>query len=161
MAQQPNVELDRSDAPKESLAPPAGRWTPTRPGEVLTPDGQRIGAGFGRPGPDIGFAYHLLGYHVPAEARSKRLDAVLVAVIGARASAIGRAPVAKDAAVAAALLGFGQDDEDAASARRRAVLDATTHEHPTGSAFVASIPVEVLHGDADGARRWVAGQLSQ
>jgi hypothetical protein len=155
MAQQPNVELDRSDAPKADLPTPAGRWSPTRPGEVLTPDAQVIGAGFGRPGPDIGFAYKLISHHVPAEDRSRRLDDVMVAIMGARASAIGRAPVAKDAAVAAALLGFGPGERRRAEARRKGILDSTAHEHSAGNAFVASIPPEVLHGEVDGAREWV------
>lgn len=161
MAQQPNVELERSDAPTADLRTPAGRWSPSRPGEVLTPDAQVVGEGFGRPGPDTGFAYKCIGHHVPAEERSGRLDDVMVAIMGARASAIGRAPVSVDAAVAAALLGFGPGDRAIATARRNGILDATAHEHSKGSAFVASIPPEVLHGDVAGAREWVDGDLSR
>ncbi|NND85563.1 MAG: hypothetical protein HKN46_10490 [Acidimicrobiia bacterium] len=91
---------------------------------------------------------------------SRRLDAVLVAVINARAAALGRTPVREDAEIAMAVLGLGPEEAKASAARRQAILDDTFGEFPAGKGFAASIPVAVLTGDVGGAKRWAAGEAS-
>ncbi|HVE94675.1 MAG TPA: hypothetical protein VNB24_07115, partial [Acidimicrobiales bacterium] len=50
--------------------PPAKRWFPVRPGEVVTTGGQPEGPGFGAIGPDQGYALRL------ARAFTERLELV-------------------------------------------------------------------------------------
>lgn len=151
MGQQPNIELTEADAPTEKLDRGAERrWRPTRPGEILSPADVPAGAAFGRPGPDMGWALRLLARtSYDRGSRPKELDALLTALIGARAAAVGRGPVPQDVEVALSILGLRPDDLDAdprahLAARRDAWLDAVAHEPSPGMQALADIPESLL-----------------
>lgn len=139
MGQQPNVSLGIEDLPRHTSHPPApGRWRPDRPGDLSGPDAVPRGVGFGTPGPDAGYALRLLRERDLPGGEEHRADvtAAVAAVMGARAAALGRAPVAADAAAAIALLAL-----DDASAGRLAGIG---HDHARLRALVAAIPTERL-----------------
>ena len=58
MGQQPNIELDIDDLPRDTHEPgaPSG-WKPTRPGEILSPAAMPVGGVFGNPSPDGGISF--------------------------------------------------------------------------------------------------------
>lgn len=162
MGQQPNIELDREDAPPLEPAPgPSPRWRPDRPGEITGPDEMPWGGAFGRPGPDTGFAMKLIRRADFTRARVTQLEALLAAYVGARASAFGRAPVPKDVEAGLIVLGLRPDGlpspvvTELATQRER-WLDATAHEHTRGSAFVASLTTEQLTAAPDDLLRLLA-----
>ncbi|MDH3307160.1 MAG: hypothetical protein OEO77_06550 [Acidimicrobiia bacterium] len=151
MGQQPNIELDGADAPRTTLQPGVpDRWKPDRPGEINSPEDMRWGGAFGRPGPDTGWAIRLIRRaEYDRSNRPKETDKMLGAVVGARASLIGRAPTPGDVEVALTLMGLRPDGlpspvvAELSGARER-WLDASAHEHTRGAGFVASIPTERL-----------------
>ena len=101
MGQQPNMPLTVADLPRPEPHPaPARPWRAGRPGDPAGPAQVPWGGAFGTPGPDTGYALHLLagGFHSPEEARA------LAAIAGARASRMGRAPVAADVEAAEIIL---------------------------------------------------------
>ena len=62
MAQQPNIEVDRSRAPLPTPEPgPARRGGPARPGLIESPADTEWGGSYGTPGPDTGWAIRLIG----------------------------------------------------------------------------------------------------
>ena len=62
MGQQPNIELEIADLPRPTARPaPARRWSPSRPGEMNTPEDVPWGGAFGTTGPDTGYALSLVG----------------------------------------------------------------------------------------------------
>ena len=83
------------------------------------------GGAFGTPGPDTGYALRLLAARPLALAEGERrsdAERMLAALMSARASLLGRAPVPADAEVAELILGFGAEGcvaEEAAAGRRR------------------------------------------
>lgn len=114
MGQQPNIRIGMEDLPRATAKPgPARRWAPDRPGDVVSPQAVPWGGGYGTPGPDAGYAFTIVRSRelslLDGESRSD-VEAAVVALMTARASRFGRAPIAKDAAAAEALLGFGQAD---------------------------------------------------
>ena len=149
MAQQPNPEIGVAERPRSVPEPgPARSWRPDRPGEVDGPD-RPSGGAFGHPGPDTGYVLKILGASgIDLGDRPKATSAVLTTLAGARASHFGRAPVIGDLRVAAALLGL---DAGGSDARLDDILDHAAHEHTKGRSFLASVPIEVLAGDVDGA----------
>ena len=160
MAQQPNVEIDVAERPQPTPEPAAaGTWRPERPGEA---EGATVDSGgvFGHTGPNTGYALKLIrAAEYQGTGRDKEVEAVVAAVAGARAAHFGRAPVMGDVQIGLALLGLAGDDPEAHAVGRNRVLDGTAHEHARGSAFVASLPADVLFGSVDEARRHAAAEL--
>ena len=155
MGQQPNIELEPSDAPRSVTEPgtPAG-WKPGRPGDIGSPDDLPWGGVFGRPGPDTGWALKLIRRaEFDRSARATEIEAVAATVSGARASLFGRAPTPADVEVALTLLGMRPDglspDTIADLAHRRQEgLDHAAHEIRKGTSFLAHVPAEHLEADA-------------
>ena len=148
MGQRPSVDLRLRDLPRATDHPGAPRrWSPDRPGDATGPDFLPRRGRFGAPGPDTGYAWRLLeGRHIAVAAGERREDAVaaVAAVMAARASALGRAPVAADAAAAEKILGYGlEPSEDVASARSAAVGGLAHHPERT-RALVAAIGRGIL-----------------
>jgi len=97
------------------------------------------GGSFGTPGPDIGFAIRIArtrGIPGPDEHRAD-VEAAIVAVMAARASAVGRAPTNPDFDVAIGLLDLDTDAGFAA-------LDGIAHDRKRLSKIVADIPRDEL-----------------
>ncbi len=139
MGQEPNIRLGLEDLPRPSAKPAApGRWSPDRPGELGSPDEVPWGGAFGTPGPDIGFAYRVVrGMDLPGADHARGdVEAAVVAVMAARASAIGRAPTAPDASAALSLL-----DLDGEGVAR---LAGIAHDRARLGALVAAIPPDEL-----------------
>lgn len=151
MGQEPNIELKPSDAPRPTREPSAPQgWVNERPGAITSPDQQPWGGAFGRPGPDTGWALRLIRRaEWDRSHRGKEIEAVLVTLVGARASYFGRAPVPQDVEVALTLLGLRPDDLAADSVellhrRREHGLDHAAHEHTKGVRLLEEIPLDHL-----------------
>lgn len=143
MGQQPNLPHSMGRLPRPEAHPPAPRrWSPDRPGEMTQPSQVPWGGAFGTTGPDAGFALHLAaGRSLPGGDRlHPDVVAAVAAVAAARASALGRAPMAADLDVAMDLLAL---DDSTASA-----LAGLAHDHGRLRALVASIPVDRLSSPA-------------
>ena len=163
MGQEPNIELDSSDAPRQVAAPGAPRrWKPTRPGEITSPAEMRWGGAFGRPGPDTGWAMKLIRSTDWDRAdRSSEAEAVLATFVGARASLFGRAPTPHDVEVGLILLGLRPDEVPPAVAKRLTAernrwLDKAAHEHTKGAAFVGSLDPSLVAASPDRVRTLLA-----
>lgn len=140
MGQEPNMPLEIEDLPRATPKPGTPRrWAPNRPGEVLSPAETPWGGSFGTPGPDIGYAIRIVRSRELPGGTERRADveAAVVAVVAARASAVGRAPTASDVEVALDLLGLPGDE---ALAR----LDGMAHDRRRRMRLVAEIPREQL-----------------
>jgi len=157
MAQEPNVQLEIEDLPRHTAttAPPRP-WKPERPGEITSPEEMPWGGAFGTIGPDTGYALAILSRRdlelLPGEDRHDA-EAALTALMSARASHFGRAPVPKDADVAEALLGFGSDDP---SWRRHWTANAG-HDRDLRRALVAAVDPSVWGVSPDEVRGRIAG----
>jgi hypothetical protein len=140
VGQEPNIPLGFEDLPRPTPKPSAPRrWSPRRPGEVGSPAEMPWGGSFGTPGPDIGFAIRIArtrGIPGPEERRADA-EAAIVAVMAARASAVGRAPTNPDFDVAVDLLGLGSDAGFAA-------IDGIAHDSKRLRRLVADIPRHAL-----------------
>ena len=144
MGQQPNVDVDSSDLPRPTPdTDPPRRWRPTRPGVIVSPDQMPWGGAFGTPGPDTGWALKLVRAAELPE-RSDGLEVVLAALMAARASHFGRAPVPEDLEVAMILAGFGEGLPANFVERRERWIEATAHEPSPGRAAVADIEPDLL-----------------
>jgi hypothetical protein len=157
MAQEPNVQLEIEDLPRPTSKPaPARRWKPERPGEIAAPGEMPWGGAFGTPGPDAGYSLVILARRdlqlLPGEDRHD-VEAALAALMYARASRFGRAPVPRDAEVAEALLGFGSDD---AGWRRRWTANAG-HDGDQRRALVAAVDPSVWEASPDEVKSRIAG----
>ena len=110
MGQQPNIPLTIEDLPRAEPHPgPSRRWRAARPGDLTSPGAVPQGGAFGTPGPDTGYALLLLGESPPALPPGERrgpAEQAMAALMAARASRLGRAPVAADAEVASLILGY-------------------------------------------------------
>lgn len=140
MGQEPNMPLGFEDLPRSTPKPAAPRrWSPQRPGEVGSPAEMPWGGRFGTPAPDIGFAIKIVRSRTLPGSDDERadLEAAVVAVMAARASAVGRAPTNHDFDVAVDLLSLATDDG-------RAILDGIAHDRVRLTTFVAGIPREAL-----------------
>lgn len=168
MGQQPNIELEISDLPRPRRKPdPARSWVPDRPGELGGPEDMEWGIGFGRAGPDPGYALSLIASRqlelADGEHRSN-LDAALAAVVSARASLFGRAPTGKDVDLAVVLLGLDSSapnslHTDLAAKRKKWFAAAAHHPHNLYS-FVSLLDTDVLRLTADEARSRMASGTS-
>jgi hypothetical protein len=110
---------------------------------ITAPDQVPHGEGFGTPGPDTGWALVLIDRaNIPG--RTKGLDRVLAALMGARAASFGRAPTLEDLEVAKILCGIGDGLPDHLAARRERWVEATAHEKPPGRSALAEVGMELL-----------------
>jgi hypothetical protein len=150
----PFVPPDPSARPRQQqnlppgvALPPATDWRSNRPGD-LGPD-QPEGALFGRPGPNVGYAYTL------AQRAKDRLRlgpfehagdavAVIAEIAGKRAALFGRAPVIGDVDFVIELLGYdGSASDDFVKARSALVHDAG-HDYHRRRALVDAVPDALL-----------------
>lgn len=136
-------------APGVSL-PPARPSAGGRPGEVAGPWPR--GAGFGSPGPNVGFALtlvaraHLRITLAPNEHEGDA-HALVAAVAMKRASLFGRAPVAADVSCALLILGYeGPASGDFVEWRILAGIDAA-HDYRPGLDICARVSPEDLRLD--------------
>ncbi len=164
MGQQPNIELEIPDLPRPRPKPdPARSWVPDRPGELGGPEDMQWGSGFGRIGPDSGFALSLIAareLELPAGEHRANVDAALAAVVSARASLYGRAPTGKDVDAALVLLGLDPATPESLStelaAKRKKWFAAVAHHPENLYSFVSSLDAEVLGLTAEEARSRMA-----
>jgi len=139
VGQEPNIYVGFENLPRAVPEPAApAPWSPLRPGDFVSPDEVPWGGVFGTPGPDTGFAYKIVkNLDLPGgEHRRSDIEAVLVAVMSARASSIGRAPTAADATVAVGLLELTEASADS--------FAGIAHDQVRLGAVVAAIPLERL-----------------
>lgn len=162
MGQQPDVQLDLTDLPRpEPGRRPERRWRPVRPGDLTSPEEVPWGGLFGTTGPDTGYALRLLSTFDldPGDITNRRDIAVgVVSVAGARASALGRAPVRDDVEAALLLLGFlpeGLPDKlvEDLRRRRRHWFANVAHEAHKARRLAAAVPLEVLTSPVGEIRR--------
>jgi|AMFO01.1.fsa_nt_gi hypothetical protein len=165
MGQQPNLELDISVLPRpESTTPPARSWKPGRPGELNGPGDVPRGGLYGNPGPDPGYAARLVaGREFPLAVNEHRADtaAALRALVGARASRLGRAPLRGDVDAAMAMLGLdpeGLPDEVlvALEVLRVTRFGGFAHDPERVQTFLAGVPEDLLVADLATIRRRTA-----
>jgi len=136
---EPNIRLGFESLPRVTLKPAAPRrWSPHRPGEIGSSDDMPWGGAFGTPGPDTGFAYRIVrSLDLPGSAHHRDdVEAVVVAVMAARSSAMGRAPTASDVPMAVDLL-------DLTEAKAESFL-GIAGDHVRLSETVAALPVDRL-----------------
>jgi hypothetical protein len=150
----PFVPSDPSARPRQQqnlppgvALPPANDWRSDRPGD-LGPD-QPEGALFGRPGPNVGYAYTL------AQRSKDRLRlgpfehaddavAVIAEIAGKRAAQFGRAPVIGDVDLALAVLGYDGNASDAFVKARSALVHEASHDYRRRRALVDAVPDALL-----------------
>ncbi len=128
-------------------------WSPDRPAELRSPVAQ-TGRGFGKPGPDQGFALRVaraLSDRVVL-AEGEDLEDVLVGcalLASRRAGAFGRAPSAPDLKWAMSLWGFlGPSSPDVVTARQER-FRAVSHDYVLQRTLVDQVPDESLRLTAD------------
>ena len=159
MGQQPNIELEMTDLPRPTEHPGVPRrWSPKRAGEMGHPTDIPRGGRFGNPGPDAGYALILLeGRDIPTTPGESHRDAVaaIAALMTARASGFGRAPVIGDAGVAESILGY-RDGAAADLVTARAAAVAGLAHHPANSrTLVAATDAGALASSPDRVRERV------
>lgn len=144
MGQQPNVELTEANKPRKiSEPPPARRWRPSKPGVITSPDQVPTGGRFGTPGPDAGWALHLLTLaELPDD--DPHLPGVLAGLMTARAAALGRAPIKEDLEVALVLSGYGFEASPELVAQRERWKAAVPHETRPGETAVSEMDRELM-----------------
>ena len=162
MGQQPNIQLHLEDLPRREAHPgPARRRSARRQGEPAGPREVPWGGAFGTPGPDTGFALRLVAGRPlalgPGESRADA-ERLVAALMAARASRLGRAPVAGDAEVAEMILGLregGGAGADPAPVRRR----LSGHGPEALTRLLGAVDPGLLTAPADEVRRrWAAGE---
>lgn len=153
MAQQPNIELDPEDLPRAVPTPdPPRRWTPSmRPGMITSPAQMPRKGKFGTPGPDTGWALKLINA-ADLPDRGDELVGVLTALVSARASHFGRAPIPEDLEVAMVLCGIGEDLPDSVVEQGRRWVAAAAHERSKGRTAVAEVDRHLLAETPDRIR---------
>jgi hypothetical protein len=150
----PFVPPDPSARPRQQqnlppgvALPPATDWRSDRPGD-LGPE-QPGGALFGRPGPNVGFAY-TLAHRAKDRLRLGPFEhaedaiAVVAEVAGKRAALFGRAPVIGDIDVAMALLGYDGSAADDFVKARSALVHEAGHSYRRRRAIVDAAPDALL-----------------
>ncbi|HEX5723113.1 MAG TPA: hypothetical protein VFZ06_10250 [Acidimicrobiia bacterium] len=152
MGQQPNVEIGGAEAPRSVPEPgPARRWRPTRPGVITSPTQVPRGGAFGTPGPDTGYALRIIRSS-PLELTTSQ-EKVIAALMAARSSHKGRAPVREDLDVALVLAGIGDGLPTAIVERGEQWAAATAHEVSAGRRAVADAGTDLFEFTADEVRR--------
>lgn len=157
MAQQPNIEIELEDLPRPVPEPaPARRWKANRPGDFSGPEQVPWGGAFGTPGPDTGYALHLLrAVELPMRPDEDRADVerALIHLISARASHFGRAPTREDVEVARLIFGLapveGLDDtlEVQLAEDRRTWVPRAARSPAKGRELAAKVSLELLTAD--------------
>lgn len=144
MAQQPNIEITEEERPREVLdTAPARPWSPDiKPGVITRPADMPRGGAFGTPGPDTGWALRIIRTLEPQD--DSALEAILAALMAARAAALGRAPIPQDLAVAKLFAGLGDAAPNFLSERRERWLAAVPHERAKGRTAVAEVDPDLL-----------------
>jgi hypothetical protein len=152
MGQQPNVQIGGADLPRPAPEPgPARRWRPTRPGVITSPTQMPWGGAFGTPGPDTGYALLLI--------RSSGLELtsgqekLIAALMAARSSHKGRAPVREDLDVALVVAGIGEGLPPAIVERGQRWAVAATQEVSAGRRAVTEAGTDLFEFTADEVRR--------
>ncbi len=152
MAQQPKIELDPNDLPRQASEPmPARPWRPTRPGDITAPEDVPTGPGFGTPGPDTGYALRLLADREmelePGE-DAERVRRTAINLVSARAAHFGRAPSPSDIDVVLAIMGLDRETtgtaRSALGADRRRWVGKAAHGAMYGRAMVAAVDPRLL-----------------
>jgi len=152
MGQQPNVELTAAHLPRAVPEPDAARrWRPTRPGMITSPDQMRAGGSFGTPGPDMGYALVIIGQFGDGLSEAQRK--VVAALMAARASRLGRAPVREDLEVARLIAGIGEGLPANFVERGEAWVVTAEHERVPGRRAVTEAEPELLVLPAGEVRR--------
>jgi len=145
-------ELDDRPRQEPNMAPgvhlPAAHaWRADRAGDLVA--GQPTGDLLGRPGPNVGYAVMLAGrlrdsvQVVPHEHAADAL-AVIAELAMKRAASYGRAPTMPDVDIAAGLLGYQGDVDDAFAVWRGEAIHGADHEYGVRRAFVDAVPDAVL-----------------
>jgi hypothetical protein len=145
-------ELDDRPRQEANLAPgvhlPAAQgWKADRPGDLVA--GQPTGDLLGRPGPNIGYAVTLaarLRDSAQLAPHEHVADALaVIAELGMkRAASFGRAPTMPDVEIAASLLGYHGDADEAFSSWRCEIAHGADHEYGVRRAVVDAVPDAVL-----------------
>jgi hypothetical protein len=150
----PFVPPDPSARPRQQqnlppgiALPPANDWRAGRPGDggPDQPDGEL----FGRPGPNVGYAYTL------AQRAKDRLRlgpfehaedaiAVIAEVSGKRSAQFGRAPVIGDVELVIALLGYDGSASESFVKARSALVHEASHSYRRRRAIVDAVPDALL-----------------
>ena len=145
----------------------AASWSPDRPGDLRLPD-VPVGRGFGKPGPDQGFALRVArafaGQVVLTE--GEHLEDVVTGcalLASRRASAFGRAPSAPDLRWAMNLWGFLEQSVPSGTVATRAwAFRSLVHDYAVQRALVDRVPEEALTLSPDEAvrqrDRWVSSR---
>lgn len=151
MGQQPNIE--RADPPRRQLEPgPAVKWRSDKPGIPEGPGDVPKGGTFGMVGPDPGWATKLVrSAELPDD--DPALEAVVIALVMARAAALGRAAVPEDIEAALMVCGYYDDAPPEILERRRRWLAAVPHDARPGQTAVAGVD-RVLLTDKPERIRW-------
>jgi hypothetical protein len=141
-------ELDDRPRQEPNLAPgvhlPAAQtWKADRPGDLVA--GQPTGNLLGRPGPNVGYAVTLAARmrdSVQLAPHEHLADALaVIAELGMKRSAsYGRAPTMADVEIAASLLGYQGDADDAFAAWRCEVIHGADHEYGVRRSLVDAVP---------------------
>ena len=127
--------------------PAATDWRADRPGD-LGPD-QPEGALFGRPGPNVGYAY-TLAQRVRDRLRLGPFEhaddavAVIAEIAGKRAALFGRAPVIGDVDLVVALLGYDASATDTFVKARSSLVHDASHDYRRRRALVDAVPDALL-----------------
>lgn len=143
------------------LIPPAKRWLPDRPGEVVTTGGQPEGPGFGSIGPDQGYALRL------ARAFTERLEVVTgehksdvvagcVGVATRRSALFGRGPVIYDLDLAFSVWGFLGGAPTELLRQRPAIFEEAGHSYWTRRRIVDAVTEKALRLTPAAARAGLA-----
>lgn len=108
------------------------------------------GGAFGTPGPDTGWALRIIRTLDPQV--DPDLEAVLAALMAARASVNGRAPIPQDLEVAKLLCGMSEAAPASLIERRRRWLGAVPHERSKGRMAVSEVDRGLLATDPEAIR---------
>lgn len=152
MGQQPNVQIGGADLPRPTPEPgPARRWRPTRPGVITSPNQMPWGGAFGTPGPDTGYA--LLLIRSSGVELTSGQEKVIAALMAARSSHKGRAPVREDLDVSLVVAGIGDGLPPAIVERGQRWAAAAAHEVSAGRRAVTEAGTDLFEFTADEVRR--------
>jgi hypothetical protein len=119
---------------------------------IVSPQQMKWGGAFGTPGPDTGYALKIVR-EADLPNRSLALEQVLAALMGARASILGRAPIGEDLEVALIVSGLAPNSSAMLVERGRHWVAATAHEQSPGRSAVAAVDPDLLRHKPDDVRR--------
>lgn len=148
MAQPSFVPITQADQVRPTTRQADPTHVTGRPSELRTPDAPH-GQGFGKPGPDQGYALrlaHLISERIVlAEGEDHHDVEVGAALLGARRAAMwGRAPSVYDLEVALGIFGFLDTAPADLVAYRKGYFQAVSHAWMAQRALVDSVPEAAL-----------------